>query len=61
MINIILPEYLGTPNIPFVLLTYTKHSAETYDMVLQSSHCYSSSLMKANIISFPDLITKFKY
>lgn len=65
MINIIALQYLGVPKISFILLAYTKHcschSGETHNMVLQSPHCYSSSPVKANIISFPDLITTFEY
>lgn len=65
MINIIVLEYLGVPNLSLILPTYTKycacHPGEIDDMLLQSSHCYSSSPMKTDIISLPDLITAFEY
>lgn len=65
MTNTTVLECLGGHNISFILTTYTEYcvcySRDTDNMVLQSSHCYSRTPMKANIILIPNLITTLEY
>lgn len=65
MIKMVVLEYLGGANISGFLPMYTEfcecYSRETDNMVLQSSHCYARSTMKANIILIPNLITTLEY